>query len=74
MFSMLRHLLIAVFGAIPGKSALVELADHRYNLDLTEVERCVPPCLAGGETVTLLHPPSPFTRCFNRNVEGMLVK
>ena len=71
---MLRHLLIAVFGAIPGKSALVELADHRYNLDLTEVERCVPPCLAGGETVTLLHPPSTCSMCFNRDKKGGVVK
>ena len=26
--------------------------------------------LAVGETVILLHPPSPFSRCFNRGEEG----
>ena len=30
--------------------------------------------LAVGETVILLHPPSPFSRCFNRDGEGMSAK
>ena len=30
--------------------------------------------VAVGETVILLHPPSSFSRCFNRNVEGTSAK
>ena len=30
--------------------------------------------LAVGETVILLHPPSPFSRCFNSDGEGVPVK
>ena len=30
--------------------------------------------VAVGETVILLHPPSPFSRCFNVDEEGMSVK
>ena len=31
-------------------------------------------CLAPDKTVVLLHPPSPFSRCSNRDGEGMAVK
>ena len=36
-----------------------------------------PPATVGvaiGETVILLHPPSPFSRCFNMDGEGVSVK
>ena len=43
-------------------------------IDGTLAPRDLPACLAVGETVISLHPPSPASRCFNMDGEGVSVE